>query len=61
MACCPQGASRKGEGTHPLARPSERGQRELPWVEIEKNYVFDSPKGKETLADLFDGRSQLIN
>jgi predicted dithiol-disulfide oxidoreductase (DUF899 family) len=35
-------------------------RRELPWVKIEKNYVFDGPDGKETLADLFDGRSQLI-
>ena len=35
-------------------------RRELPWVKVEKNYVFDAPKGKETLADLFDGRSQLI-
>lgn len=37
-----------------------RQRRELPWVKVEKNYVFDSPKGKESLADLFDGRSQLI-
>jgi len=35
-------------------------RRELPWVKIEKNYVFVTPNGKETLADLFDGRSQLI-
>ena len=35
-------------------------RRELPWVKIEKNYVFDTPNGKETLANLFDGRSQLI-
>ena len=35
-------------------------RRELPWVKIEKQYVFESPRGKETLADLFDGRSQLI-
>ena len=35
-------------------------RRELPWVKIEKNYVFDTPNGKETLTDLFDGRSQLI-
>jgi predicted dithiol-disulfide oxidoreductase (DUF899 family) len=35
-------------------------RRDLPWVKVEKNYVFDGPKGKETLADLFDGRSQLI-
>lgn len=35
-------------------------RRTLPWVRVEKQYVFDGPKGKETLADLFDGRSQLI-
>ena len=35
-------------------------RRELPWVKVEENYVFDGPKGKETLGDLFDGRSQLI-
>jgi predicted dithiol-disulfide oxidoreductase (DUF899 family) len=35
-------------------------RRELPWVKVEKNYVFDGPKGKETLADLFAGRSQLF-
>ncbi len=37
-----------------------RQRRELPWVKVEKPYVFDGPNGKETLADLFDGRSQLI-
>ena len=35
-------------------------RRELPWVKVDKTYVFDSPNGKQTLADLFDGRSQLI-
>ena len=35
-------------------------RRALPWVKVEKNYLFDGPKGKETLTDLFDGRSQLI-
>jgi predicted dithiol-disulfide oxidoreductase (DUF899 family) len=35
-------------------------RRELPWVKVEKPYVFDGPDGKETLADLFDGRSQLV-
>jgi len=35
-------------------------RRQLPWVRVEKNYVFDGPNGRETLADLFDGRSQLI-
>jgi predicted dithiol-disulfide oxidoreductase (DUF899 family) len=37
-----------------------RRRHELPWVKVEKSYVFDGPKGKETLADLFDGRSQLF-
>ena len=37
-----------------------RQRRELPWVEVEKAYVFDTLTGKKTLADLFDGRSQLI-
>ena len=35
-------------------------RRELPWVKVDKEYVFDGPGGKATLADLFDGRSQLI-
>jgi predicted dithiol-disulfide oxidoreductase (DUF899 family) len=35
-------------------------RRQLPWVKVEKAYVFDGPAGKETLADLFDKRSQLI-
>jgi predicted dithiol-disulfide oxidoreductase (DUF899 family) len=35
-------------------------RRELPWEKVEKRYVFQGPKGSETLADLFDGRSQLI-
>ncbi|MGB7158846.1 MAG: thioredoxin family protein [Tepidisphaeraceae bacterium] len=37
-----------------------RRRRELPWVKVEKNYVFDTPDGKQTLSDLFDGRSQLL-
>ncbi len=37
-----------------------RQRRELPWVKVEKTYVFDGPNGKETLSDLFAGRSQLI-
>ena len=32
----------------------------MPWVRIEKEYVFEGADGKETLSDLFDGRSQLI-
>src|SRR5262245_41356623 len=33
---------------------------ELPWVPVEKEYVFDTEEGKQTLAELFDGRSQLL-
>jgi predicted dithiol-disulfide oxidoreductase (DUF899 family) len=35
-------------------------RRALPWIKIEKPYVFDGPSGKVTLSDLFEGRSQLI-
>jgi predicted dithiol-disulfide oxidoreductase (DUF899 family) len=37
-----------------------RERRELPWERVAKSYVFDGAAGKETLADLFAGRSQLI-
>jgi predicted dithiol-disulfide oxidoreductase (DUF899 family) len=37
-----------------------RQRRTLPWEKVEKRYEFDSTMGKVTLADLFDGRSQLI-
>jgi predicted dithiol-disulfide oxidoreductase (DUF899 family) len=37
-----------------------RQRRDLPWVKVDKAYVFDGPDGKETLADLFDGRTQLV-
>lgn len=35
-------------------------RRDLPWEKVEKTYVFDGPDGRETLADLFAGKSQLI-
>jgi predicted dithiol-disulfide oxidoreductase (DUF899 family) len=35
-------------------------RRELPWVKLEKEYVFESSCGRVSLADLFDGRSQLV-
>ena len=37
-----------------------RQRRALPWERVEKAYVFEGPRGRETLADLFRGRSQLI-
>src|SRR5436190_14636496 len=33
---------------------------ELPWVPVEKEYAFDTEEGEKTLAELFDGRSQLL-
>src|SRR3954454_9396759 len=38
-----------------------RKRRELPWVPVEKEYEFDTEDGKKTLAELFDGRSQLLD
>ena len=34
--------------------------RQLPWVKVDKEYLFDGPDGQETLADLFAARGQLI-
>jgi Uncharacterized protein conserved in bacteria len=47
------------EFTH-LRDQLSRQRRELPWVKVEKQYEFDAPSGKVTLADLFENRSQLI-
>jgi predicted dithiol-disulfide oxidoreductase (DUF899 family) len=38
----------------------EQLRRQLPWVRVEQGYVFEGPNGREALADLFEGRSQLI-
>ena len=47
------------EETH--LRDAVRAARQaLPWVRVEKEYRFDTPKGRNNLADLFDGRSQLM-
>jgi predicted dithiol-disulfide oxidoreductase (DUF899 family) len=37
-----------------------RERRSLPWVRVEKDYVFDTPDGKRRLSELFEGRSQLV-
>ena len=37
-----------------------RQRRALPWVRVEKDYAFDTDGGRKTLAELFDGRSQLL-
>jgi predicted dithiol-disulfide oxidoreductase (DUF899 family) len=43
-----------------MADELARQRRELPWVAIEKEYRFDADDGTRTLAELFDGRSQLV-
>jgi predicted dithiol-disulfide oxidoreductase (DUF899 family) len=50
---------REKELTH-LRDEITRHRLELPWVKVEKEYPFDAPEGKVTLAELFDGRSQLF-
>jgi predicted dithiol-disulfide oxidoreductase (DUF899 family) len=47
------------EFTRARDRLSEE-RRALPWVKVDKAYLFDSPEGKQTLADLFKGKSQLV-
>jgi predicted dithiol-disulfide oxidoreductase (DUF899 family) len=37
-----------------------QARRNLPWERVDKNYIFEGPTGKKTLADIFDGRSQLV-
>jgi len=37
-----------------------RERRALPWVRIDTNYIFDAPEGRRTLAELFEGRRQLL-
>jgi predicted dithiol-disulfide oxidoreductase (DUF899 family) len=43
-----------------LGRKVTEARRELPWVPVEKDYEFDTSDGKKALADLFEGRSQLL-
>src|SRR3954451_16222369 len=43
-----------------LGRKVTEKRRELPWVPVEKEYAFETQEGKKTLAELFEGRSQLL-
>jgi predicted dithiol-disulfide oxidoreductase (DUF899 family) len=43
-----------------LGRKAAEQRRELPWVAVDKPYAFDTEDGRQTLAELFDGRSQLL-
>ena len=51
--------AREKELTRKLDRLREE-RRALPWVKVEKDYIFDGPDGKVSLAALFQGRSQLV-
>lgn len=51
--------ARERELTH-LHDQVARERRALPWQRVEKDYVFDTPDGKRRLADLFEGRRQLL-
>jgi predicted dithiol-disulfide oxidoreductase (DUF899 family) len=51
--------AKEKEATH-LRDKLNRERLALPWVKVEKNYTFDTPNGKKSLAELFDGRSQLL-
>jgi predicted dithiol-disulfide oxidoreductase (DUF899 family) len=51
--------AREKELTH-LRDQIARERRALPWVHVDKNYVFDTTEGPRTLAELFEGRRQLL-
>lgn len=51
--------SKEKEATH-LRDKVNAERMALPWVKVEKDYMFDTPQGPKSLADLFDGRSQLM-
>ncbi|QNK66569.1 DUF899 domain-containing protein [Variovorax sp. PAMC26660] len=51
--------AREKELTH-LRDQIARERRALPWTRVEKNYSFDTPEGRRSLAELFEGRRQLL-
>jgi predicted dithiol-disulfide oxidoreductase (DUF899 family) len=51
--------AKEKEATH-LRDSINRSRLAHPWLKIEEDYVFDTPSGRKSLGDLFDGRSQLI-
>ena len=56
----PQAAAHEGEGVRRLRDALSAERRKLPMEEITKEYVFEGPKGRRTLADLFEGKRQLL-
>jgi len=59
LAARKQFLAKEKEFTH-LRDALSKQRRELPWEKVEKNYVFEEPRGKVTLGDLFGGCSQLL-
>ena len=60
MVCCAQEVPGQGEGFTRQRDALAAERRKLPMVAIEKEYVFQGPEGRRTLADLFDGKQQLL-
>src|SRR2546423_589762 len=53
--------SAKADAEHPERNNEiKRTRREFPWVAVEKEYESDTEDGRKPLAELFDGRSQLL-
>src|SRR4051794_15820226 len=59
LAARKQFLAKEKEFTH-LRDALTKQRRELPWEKVEKNYVFEGPRGKVTLGDLFGGCSQML-
>jgi predicted dithiol-disulfide oxidoreductase (DUF899 family) len=55
-----QGVHKREEDLARLDEAIAKERQELPWLPIEREYVFDTEDGKKTLVELFDGRSQLL-
>jgi hypothetical protein len=68
QSCVPRGVGRRRQaafgGRERVTRLRDRlsqRRRDLPWEAVgDKEYIFDGPKGRQTLAELFGGRSQLV-
>jgi predicted dithiol-disulfide oxidoreductase (DUF899 family) len=60
MVDCAQGLAETRKGLTRLRDRLAAERRAIPWVKIDKEYIFDAPEGEITLAELFDERSQLF-
>jgi hypothetical protein len=60
MARCTADIAKREKEYTRLGDELARERRELPWVRVEKDYRFQTDDGERSLAELFDGRSQLL-